>query len=575
MRIVLALLLASVCFAQQPGRVEGRVVTPTGEPVGKATVRLAPTTNVPGQAAAAYVEITSSDGRFVAENVAPGRYNASAQRIGYALTRTNAGVAVSSIFDVAAGETKSGIEIRLTPLAVLTGIVTDADGDPAPGAQVRLLRYAFNQGHAALTTSSATNADDRGGFRLPSVQPGRYYLMASPAANPLVGNEIRGRSAQEMSLPTYYPSATDVRGAVTINAASTEIGNLTVRLRRGGLYSIRGTFIGPEGGPLTAALTVFPKGGETSPPGMMSQTRDPDIFQLGGLPPGEYTLVARGNPPRLNATPAPTGPSSAPRAVALPNQGGALSGRVDVIIGNANLEGVTIRMSEGAEITGRIAIDGGGDPATLITSNTVGNLAGAQTRMPSVMITALEGPGAQLMSLVNSDGTFRIPNIPPLKRLLQVSPLPPNAYIKSVRFRGLDATRVPLDLSTGAGGVLEILIGTKGAEIVPTPRNEKGEIPPAGAGITIWPRTPNPSSPTGDVKFFGSTAGAKAQGLAPGEYYVAAWEATNADYLRDPAFLARFTALATKVSVAEGESIAVEPKIIPREALEKEAAQYP
>ena len=195
-----------------------------------------------------------------------------------------------------------------------------------------------------------------------------------------------------------------------------------------------------------------------------------------------------------------------------------------------------------------------------------------------MMVTAIEGPTAQIMGTANADGTFRLANVPPLKRVLQVNPLPSNAYIKAVRFGGQDVTRAPLDLSSGSGGVLEILIGTKGAEITATPRDDKGETPQGGAPITIWPRTPNLGSPSADVRFLAAASGvgsAKAQGLAPGEYYVAAWEATTADYIRVPEFLARFVSLATKVSISEGESISVEHKIIPRQAIKENSASSP
>jgi hypothetical protein len=195
--------------------------------------------------------------------------------------------------------------------------------------------------------------------------------------------------------------------------------------------------------------------------------------------------------------------------------------------------------------------------------------------MPNVVLPALEGPSASMNGLVASDGTFRISRIPPLKRILQVTPLPANAYVKSVRFGGQDVTRVPLDLSSGAGGALEITISTKGAEITATPRDAKGELLTGGAPLSIWPRIPNPGSPTGDVRSFVAAGTVKAQGLAPGEYYVAAWETANADYQRVPEFLARFLPLATKVTVAEGESITAEPKLISREAMEKEISQFP
>jgi len=195
--------------------------------------------------------------------------------------------------------------------------------------------------------------------------------------------------------------------------------------------------------------------------------------------------------------------------------------------------------------------------------------------MPSITLLAAEGPSAQLAGVVNSDGTFRISNIPALNRLLQISPLPANAYVKSIRFGGQDVTRAPLELASGTGGVLDILISSKVAEITVTPRTDKGEAPQGGAPVTIWPRTPNPGSPTGDIRLSAPTVLFRSQGMGPGEYYVAAWGILNTDYLRVPEFLARFTALATKVTVAEGETVAVEPKVISREAIEKEMAQFP
>ena len=291
MRTVLALFLASICTAQQPGSIEGRVVTPTGAPVPKATVRLVAPASAPGQQSAAYVEVTSSDGRFVAEGIAPGRYNANAQRTGYAPVRTSTGAVTPVTVEIAAGETKSGIEIRLTPLAIISGMVTDADGDPVPGAQIRLMKYAFSS-RLTLTNSSGGNSDDRGMFRLPSVQPGRYYLSALPPGAPANQNEIRGRSAREVNLPTFYPNAADVRGAVALSVDSAEVSNLNIRMLRGGLYSIKGNFVGPDGAPVSGQISTFSKGGE-QPPGINMQTRDPGVFQLSNMPPGEYTLVAQ------------------------------------------------------------------------------------------------------------------------------------------------------------------------------------------------------------------------------------------------------------------------------------------
>jgi sarcosine oxidase gamma subunit len=564
------LILAAPCLAQKPGRVEGRVVSTTGQPVPKATVRFAGTPqNGP------YVEVTSSEGRFAVENIAPGRYTATAQRPGFTPARNSAGGTAQLVVEVAAGETKSGVEIRLTPLGVVSGTVTDSDGDPVPSAQVRLVRYAYAQGRLILRSAMTGNGDDRGMFRLLNVQPGRYYVSASGGLGTPTQNEIRGLSAREGNLPTYYPNAPDLRGAIPITVGPAEVGNLNLRLRRGATYSIRGKMVDAGGAPASGQLTVFEKGAESAPQGITTQTREGG-FLVGGLAPGDYTIIVRGltqpaGATRLAVAPAPALVPPTPATAA------TLVGRLDANIATRDLDNVTIRLATGAEVTGRLTIDSGADISTLL-AQLPAPPAGAQNaalRNLSVVLTSVEGPTAQINGQVNADGTFRMANIPPLKRLLQIAPLPPAAYIKSVRFSGQDITNLPLDLSTGSGGVLDIVIGTKGGAITATPRDSKGETPQAGAGVSIWPRVPNLASPSGGVKLSAPAASFRAQGLAPGEYYVAAWENFVQEFAGVPEFLARFTALATKVTVAEGETVSVEPKLISREAMEKETAQFP
>jgi hypothetical protein len=487
--------------------------------------------------------------------------------------------------DVAAGETKTGIDIVLTPLIAVSGTITDADGDPAPGTQVSLMRYTFSQGRMALVANSAGDTDDRGMFRFSNTQPGRYYLLASPRVSAAVAGEIRGRSAQLGSLPTYYPNSPELRGAVAITVGSTEVSNLNIRLRRGGTFSIAGSLVGAGGVPVTgASITVIPKDSITPLQGIETQMSPQGTYQVSGLAAGEYALVARasGAPPAAN-NPSPAPGTVRPTAV-------SLSGRADVTIGSSDLQNVIIRMSPGAAITGRLTIDGGTDLATFLSSipgaplnrltadGTVTTVAQIG-RTASVTLLSAEGPPAGVTGQVGQDGTFSIQNIPPLKRTLQTMALPPAAYLKSVRFNGQDVTRSLLDLSSGQGGILEIQIGTKGAEIAAVPRNSIGETPKEGAAVAVWPRVPNLGISSGDVRSATATTSFKAQGLAPGEYFVAALDApadaTFTEFLKSPEFLARFNSAAVKVTIKEGESVAAEPRIISRDAIQAAMAQFP
>ena len=59
--------------------------------------------------------------------------------------------------------------------------------------------------------------------------------------------------------------------------------------------------------------------------------------------------------------------------------------------------------------------------------------------------------------------------------------------------------------------------------------------------------------------------------LAPGEYYVAAWEPTDPFIWQNPEFLAKIESYAKTVKVAEGAQESVELTVIPKEQIEAEA----
>ena len=64
-------------------------------------------------------------------------------------------------------------------------------------------------------------------------------------------------------------------------------------------------------------------------------------------------------------------------------------------------------------------------------------------------------------------------------------------------------------------------------------------------------------------------------GLAPGDYYLAAWEDIRADLTCDPDFLQRFTSQATALTLEEGAHQTAQPNLISREAVAAEAAKLP
>ncbi|MFO0693520.1 MAG: carboxypeptidase regulatory-like domain-containing protein [Polyangiales bacterium] len=152
------------------GTLVGRIVSSqTGAPLGDALVELLAGGSLRAE------EATSDDGSFDFDRIAAGRY---ALRI---RSRTHLGLVREVELSEGRGERPAldvG-EIRLAAAGVIRGRVTDAVGQPVPGATVRLP-------YADAAPSATTNG--RGEFEIRGVPPGTHELLGE---HPEAG---RGRS---------------------------------------------------------------------------------------------------------------------------------------------------------------------------------------------------------------------------------------------------------------------------------------------------------------------------------------------------------------------------------------------
>jgi hypothetical protein len=81
---------------------------------------------------------------------------------------------------------------------VITGIVIDESGEPAPGTQVRVMRFAMQTGERTLQSAGQAQADDRGFYRVWGLQPGEYLVSAVPR-NQNIG-DLRNTIAAEVEM---------------------------------------------------------------------------------------------------------------------------------------------------------------------------------------------------------------------------------------------------------------------------------------------------------------------------------------------------------------------------------------
>jgi len=579
MRLFVFALLASLAVAQQPqqtqapeppkkARVEGVVVSLTGEAIPRAQIRLQGQPTIQGgqlAQAVAYTATSDDAGKFAIEEIEPGQnFQLSAQRPGFVSARYGARNASSPPVPLTleAGRVLMGVSLVMTPQAVISGRVTDANGDPIQNATVMLLRRGYQRGVRQLVTSGSAGTNDQGDYRVANLTPGRYFLMVQDRQ---LAVATSGPASPEGPIATYYPNGTDAQSAAPIDVvAGQELRGIDVRMRKGRVYSARGKVVGPTAapGPGTILLTI-PKSNDGSPStaiqllNRQAQVRPDGSFEIRGLLPGTYTVQAL--TPAANTT--------------------RSGGRMDFTIVDADVADLSFALTPGSPVHGTIRLENGDikkllpaqDPnATLmnaltIVAGTAGIALGGNTRIV-VALSDLNPQPLNTSTPANpkEDGTFTLEGVAPSRYQLNVAGLPQGHYVKSATMGGTDVTRNPVDLTSGAGGSLDIVLSSKAADVTGAVRNEKS-VALTGMMVTLWTRDPEPGTTTNGVKTVTAdqNGGFTFANLRPGVYYVAAWEEIDTGLAQARDFLNQFTGEATKLELAEGGHSATEVKLIP------------
>src|SRR5262245_39716672 len=153
-KVVLMALFAVNAAAQEPrpASIEGIVVKlGSGEALEGATVQLSLQTErdslreiggapPPRPDANLRFEKTGRDGKFVFQNVSPGKYQLIATRPGGYVPaeygqRTPTGQGIQ--FDIAPGQRMTGIQLAMSTTGSISGRIYDRDGEPLGSAQVQ------------------------------------------------------------------------------------------------------------------------------------------------------------------------------------------------------------------------------------------------------------------------------------------------------------------------------------------------------------------------------------------------------------------------------------------------------
>jgi 5-hydroxyisourate hydrolase-like protein (transthyretin family) len=232
--LLLALALPSAHPEATPGpcRIAGTVVNSiTGEPIARATIALL--SEIDSETVAT-VE-TDSEGRFALARLPAAKYQLTASKRGFRTAFYDEHEEFSTAIVTGSDQDTNGLIFRISPNAVLHGVITADGGDPVEGARVQLFMLPPDHGRnpargrapsERIAQADSASTDDTGAYEFSNLSAGKYMLavMAEPwyAVHPSGNRSTRsaesppGAALDVAYSTTFYDSTTDEASATPI-----------------------------------------------------------------------------------------------------------------------------------------------------------------------------------------------------------------------------------------------------------------------------------------------------------------------------------------------------------------------
>lgn len=350
--------------------------------------------------------VADANGRFVFRDLAAGNYRVFTERQGYLRGEYGRSVASGNGTPVWLVEGQATrITVTMIPTGAISGRVLD-DGRPARGVLVRAMRASFFDGRRTLNMADYARSDDLGEYRLFGLAPGTYYVTAAPPDGPRIEGDtyvvptipsnanrnqrqVRTAAAEALAkdlvdaaaldnrifVPVFFPGTTDEPSAAAIEVqGGRTVTGIDLTVARSPIVRVRGRVVdAATGQPVpNVSVGVAPQEGRTIT--IASSIVDASgSFDLAAVPPGRYDLVARTTTTNVR-----------------------LSGTIAIDVRDRNVENVTIAMTPGTTIRGRVTFTG----------------VPAGTAAPSSFVQLNRMPNYTGYSVpLQPDGTFTIENV--------------------------------------------------------------------------------------------------------------------------------------------------------------------
>jgi hypothetical protein len=562
----------------------------TKRPLARAQVSLyCPQVRMP------YQTLTDAAGHFAFVNLPAARFTLSASKAGFVTAyygaRTPGIGALALPITLAEGEHVADVRVALMHGAVITGVIRDPKGRPAPNVTMNVAgaRMANGKIVAEFVDAGSTLAtDDRGVYRVYGLPPGGYVIGASTPGQVLQSTRVTTddevvwaehrvttssvRTAPDSAaaaspkpgptvryVPVYYPGVTDPQEATIVKlGAGEERAGVDFSMMLVPTAIVSGIVVGLDGQPVKSAQIQLlshaqDDGALTGISSLLDQVMNGRAsvgadgrFAFATVRPGAYSVAVT-----ASSTAATVGRGSAAATDLWAEQ--------TITVNGEDLSPLTLRLQTGMTLSGRVVYDGapsGQDVTRLRVSVSSTN---SQLRTSQ---------GAN----VNSDGTFTIVGIAPGTYELQaysLAGMPALTWApRDAMSQGKDLLAAPFEVRASENlADVVVTLTDKVTEVTGTFMDSAGK-PSSDYAVMIFPADRSqwrsssryvraPVRPDNQGKF-------SIKGLPPGDYYICALVEPPQNAYYDPALLEALIPGAIKFSLAEGQVRKQDMKVLVR-----------
>ncbi len=384
--------------------------------------------------------MTDARGRFSVASLRAGRYNVTASKPGY-VTVTYGQLRVNSQgtpVPLGDGETRN-IAMQLPRAGVITGMVLDERGEPAVNAFVRVMRFMPGAGGGRPQQTGGDNTDDRGIYRVHSLQPGDYAVCATYRGSgpqndaqriqmeldslrramtsaPSAGarqqmamrlSELQAQMPAQSEPATGYgnvcfPGSSPSASTKIPVAAGEEKGGIDLQLQITQVARIEGQVVAPSGVEPRSVQLNLTSADEAATPidRPFAEIDEQGKFVFHSVPPGGYKILARSMP----RPPGPPGPGAPPAQQPL-----RLWANADITVAGQDITGLVLELQRGVTISGQVAIHSTATPPPADLSRVMISVFPSSPESPGLMM--MGGPPPQ--ATVEANGRFTRQRRPP------------------------------------------------------------------------------------------------------------------------------------------------------------------